>query len=257
MTANSHAPMSLSRVINHGKERVGNCLLRSKTAASLAGYSTSAKAAVEKIFADSKSAEFVAGAGSATSIPDLHGLPEVIVAGRANAGKSSLFNSVLGRTSLLHTSKKPGHTQQLNFYRVGAEPGKLVLVDAPGYGARGRPQWGEMFDGYLRSRKELRRVYILFNAKHGLNGYDTQMLSHLSTFLVSPSGTQPFTLQAVITKIDTVPVGKVQGSLEKMRKDIFAFAPLCLPPIVTSSLMSPPFGIDLVRRNIAEACGLL
>jgi hypothetical protein len=77
MTANSHAPMSLFRVINHGKERVGNCLLGSKTAASLAGYSTSAKAVVEKIFGDSKSAEFVAGAGSTTSIPKLHGLPEV------------------------------------------------------------------------------------------------------------------------------------------------------------------------------------
>lgn len=83
------------------------------------------------------------------------------------------------------------------------------------------------------------------------------MLSYLSTFLVSHSGTQPFTLQAVITKIDTVPVDKVPGVLEKMRKDIFASAPLCLPPIVTSSLMSPPFGIDSVKRNIAEACGFL
>ena len=75
--ANSHAPMSLFRVINHGKERVSSCLLRSKTAASLAGYSTSAKAVVEKIFADSKSAEFVAAASSVTSIPKLHDLPEV------------------------------------------------------------------------------------------------------------------------------------------------------------------------------------
>ena len=104
---------------------------------------------------------------------------------------------------------------------------------------------------------KLHCVYILFNAKHSLNEYNTQMLSHLSTFLVSPSGMQPFTLQAVITKIDTVTVDKVLEVLEKMCKDIFASAPLCLPPIVTSSLMSPHFGIDLVRRNIAEACGLL
>lgn len=47
-----------------------------------------------------------------------------------------------------------GHTKSLNFYRVGAEPGKLILVDAPGYGARGRPQWGELFDHYVRMRKE-------------------------------------------------------------------------------------------------------
>lgn len=47
-----------------------------------------------------------------------------------------------------------GRTRELNFFRVGAEPGKLILVDAPGYGARGRPQWGDMFDKYIETRKE-------------------------------------------------------------------------------------------------------
>jgi GTP-binding protein len=47
-----------------------------------------------------------------------------------------------------------GRTQTLNFYRVGSAPGKLILVDAPGYGARGRPEWGEVFDHYVDTRKE-------------------------------------------------------------------------------------------------------
>jgi hypothetical protein len=49
---------------------------------------------------------------------------------------------------------KQGRTRALNFFRVGAPPGKLVVVDAPGYGARGRPEWGELFDKYLETRKE-------------------------------------------------------------------------------------------------------
>jgi GTP-binding protein len=47
-----------------------------------------------------------------------------------------------------------GKTRTLNFFRVGAEPGRLVVVDAPGYGARGRPEWGELFDHYIDTRKE-------------------------------------------------------------------------------------------------------
>ncbi|KIM44777.1 hypothetical protein M413DRAFT_442740 [Hebeloma cylindrosporum] len=210
----------------------------------------------QDIWQHASSADFLAAAASISSIPKSKGLPEIIVTGRANVGKSTLLNSVLGRKSLLSTSKKAGHTKSLNFYRVGAEPGKLILVDAPGYGARGRPQWGELFDHYVRMRKELRRIYILFNAKHGLNAFDARMLSMLSESLVTARGVQPFTLQAIITKADTVPVDQLEPVIAKIREDIWAAAPLCLPPIVTSTEMSPPFGVDLVRHNIANACSL-
>ena len=103
----------------------------------------------------------------------------MIVTGRANAGKSTLLNAVLGRKALVHTSKKAvrsrpdttryaaerdglkGRTRVLNFFRVGAPPGKLILVDAPGYGARGRAEWGKLFDGYLETRKECACYFIL------------------------------------------------------------------------------------------------
>ena len=102
--------------------------------------------------------------------------------------------------------------------------------------------------------ERLRRIYILFNAKHGLNAFDARMLSMLSESLVTTRGVQPFTLQAIITKADTVPVDQLESVIVKMRKDIWAAAPLCLPPIVTSTELSPPFGVDLVRHNITNAC---
>ncbi|KAF5385800.1 hypothetical protein D9615_002193 [Tricholomella constricta] len=236
--------MSLTTVLSNGKQKYILALKYRR-------YSTA------KLFGNSGAAQFIAAAGSVASIPKLHGLPEVIVTGRANSGKSTLFNAVLGRKNLLYTSKKAGRTRELNFYRVGSEPGKLILVDAPGYGARGRPEWGNMFDTYLETRKALRRVYILFNAKHPLNESDTQMLAHISSKLISDRGTQPFTLQAVITKADCIPSDKVSETITKLRKDIWEAAPLCLPPIITSATMNPPFGIEKVQANIAEACGLL
>ena len=69
-------------------------------------------------------------------------------------GKSTLLNAVLGRNNLVRTSSKAGRTRSLNFFRVGPGQGSLVLVDAPGYGARGREEWGELFDHYLENRKE-------------------------------------------------------------------------------------------------------
>lgn len=156
---------------------------------------------------------------------------------------------------------------------MGAAPGKLILVDAPGYGSRGRREWGDLFEQYLERRKEyvcvsyyryvlwlfdrLRRVYILFNAKHPLNNYDTQMLSYLSNTLISARGTQLFTLQSIITKADCIPSTEVSPVIEKMRKEIWEAAPLCMPPIITSAAMSPVFGVEEVRENIAEACRLL
>ncbi|KAH9479766.1 putative GTP-binding protein EngB [Psilocybe cubensis] len=208
------------------------------------------------IWANAQTAEFVASANSISTIPKSTGLPEIVVTGRANVGKSTLLNCILGRKSLVNTSKKAGHTKALNLFRVGAEPGKLILVDAPGYGTRGRVEWGELFKHYIQNRPELKRVYILFNAKHGLNETDKLMLAALSSSLLSERGAQAFTLQSIITKADTVPTAKLQGTISNMKKDIWDAAPLCLPPIITSAEMSPPFGINQVRQSIAEACGL-
>ncbi|KAF9784917.1 P-loop containing nucleoside triphosphate hydrolase protein [Thelephora terrestris] len=213
---------------------------------------TKTKTAVN-IFSHPQHAQFLAAAASPSSIPKLHGVPEVIVTGRANVGKSSLLNAVLGRRDLLRTSKKPGHTKTLNFYQVGKAPGKAILVDAPGYGGRGRPEWGKLFDHYTENRKELRRIFILFNGGHGLNEIDAMMLQSLDERVQASAGLQ-FTLQAIITKADTIPDRKLSSSITQLKKDIAQVAPTCLDPIVTSTAKYPYTGINAVRNAIMQAC---
>lgn len=166
-----------------------------------------------------------------------------------------------------------GRTQSLNFFRLGPSPGSLILVDAPGYGARGRKEWGALFDSYLDQRtvweqfqtidqasmltlwwSRLRRIYILFNAKHGLSEVDEAMLQHLDEKCQGSESN--LTLQAVITKADTVPSKDLSSRISKMRQQINEASMNCLPPIITSSNTSPPFGIEEVRKSIVEACGL-
>ncbi|KAJ3546935.1 hypothetical protein NM688_g5460 [Phlebia brevispora] len=180
---------------------------------------------------------------------------KVIVTGRANVGKSTLLNAVLGRNGLVHTSKKPGRTKTLNFYRVGPDPGYLVLVDAPGYGSRGRPEWGELFDHYVANRSVLKRVYILFNGKHGLNEVDHIMLQSLEEKCQAQIDANPWTLQAVITKADSME-GDVRKAIQDIQRDIFETAPTCLPGIITAYSKRAQIGIDDVRRSMVEACGL-
>ncbi|KAJ8586421.1 P-loop containing nucleoside triphosphate hydrolase protein [Rhizopogon salebrosus TDB-379] len=223
---------------------------------SLRSISSSANGSGKSVFKDAKSAEFIASVGDKESIPSLGGLPEVVVTGRANVGKSSLLNSVIGRRSLLFTSKKAGRTQTLNFFRVGSHPGRLFVVDSPGYGARGRPEWGALFNHYLETREKLCRVFILISAAHGVTATDEAMLSSLDTQIQSFDGIR-WTLQAIITKADTLRTnGRAQ--INQIQQDIFRIAPTCLPPIITSCPSGGiAFGIDEVRKSINHACGIV
>jgi len=56
-------------------------------------------------------------------------LPEVAFVGRANAGKSSLLNALVGRR-IAKTSGTPGKTRTLNVFQVE----QTFFLDLPGYG---------------------------------------------------------------------------------------------------------------------------
>ena len=77
---------------------------------------------------------------------------EFVLAGRSNAGKSSALNALAENRKLARTSKTPGRTTEINFFRVNKD---LRLLDLPGYGfaksdKSKKKDWGPMLGEYFQ-----------------------------------------------------------------------------------------------------------
>ena len=101
-------------------------------------------------------------------------IPEVAFLGRSNVGKSSLLNALMGQ-NICHVSSKPGRTRSMNFFAVGGEdgfgsPGKLAVLDMPGYGKGSREEWGPEIMKYLTGRKQYVKCIRDFNKCKNPNG---------------------------------------------------------------------------------------
>lgn len=129
---------------------------------------------------DVHNVEMVMSAVSATQYPT-DGKPEIALVGRSNVGKSSLTNTLINRKNFARTSSQPGKTQTLNFYNV---EDKLYFVDVPGYGyakvsKKQREAFGHMIEEYITSRKQLRGVISLVDARHDPSDDDISMYEWL------------------------------------------------------------------------------
>jgi GTP-binding protein len=129
-------------------------------------------------------AEFVTSCPSLATAP-LPPLPEIAFAGRSNVGKSSLINSLLNRKQLAMTSRTPGKTRLLNYFRIGRN--LCYFVDLPGYGYARVPgetkgQWSRALEEYIGQSTRLRLVVVLLDMRQGLTPLDEQMVDALTIY---------------------------------------------------------------------------
>lgn len=114
----------------------------------------------------------------------LGNLPEIVIAGRSNVGKSSFINSFLNRKNIAHISGRPGKTQTLNFYLVNE---LFHFVDIPGYGyakvsKTAKEKFGLMIEDYLLNRANLRLVILLVDFRHKPSEDDYLMYNFLKSY---------------------------------------------------------------------------
>lgn len=119
--------------------------------------------------------------------PNLSSAPEnveyeVAFAGRSNAGKSSAINTLTNQKGLARTSKTPGRTQQLVYFKLDEQ---RCLVDLPGYGyakvpPRVQKKWQQELQRYLEKREALNGLVLLVDIRRSLGDFDLQMIEYAS-----------------------------------------------------------------------------
>ena len=103
---------------------------------------------------------------------------EVAFVGRSNAGKSTAINSITNRNSLAKTSKTPGRTQLINFFKVNENK---RFVDLPGYGfakasKEKQKSWNRLATDYIKYRQSLKGVVLIIDIRRGFGEMDLMFL---------------------------------------------------------------------------------
>ena len=108
-------------------------------------------------------------------------LPQIVLVGKSNVGKSSFINTMINRKSLARTSSEPGKTRQINFYNIDE---KLYFVDLPGYGyskmsKKEQEKVGNFIEQYLVKSENIALVIFLIDIRHNPTENDRLMYDYI------------------------------------------------------------------------------
>lgn len=109
------------------------------------------------------------------------GLPEIVLVGKSNVGKSSFINTMVNRKKLARTSSEPGKTRQINFYNMD---NKFYFVDLPGYGyskmsKQEQAKVGSFIEEYLNKSKNIALIVFLIDIRHEPTANDRLMYRYI------------------------------------------------------------------------------
>lgn len=190
-------------------------------------------------------AELVISAASKIQWPETT-IPEVVLAGRSNCGKSSFINTVVRRKKLAYVGNTPGKTRLLNFFNLDD---KYMFVDVPGYGYAkiSKAQlikFGEMMEDYFSERAQKKGLVLIVDSRHKPTEDDLMMLD-FARYYGLPT-------VVVMTKVD-----KLKNSERKKQKELIQSTLKLTPeePLVMFSAETRE-GRDLVWEHLIRLFSL-
>ncbi len=123
--------------------------------------------------------------GSFTDLSSLKNrLPEVVIAGRSNAGKSSFINHITGKAGIARVSSTPGKTRSLNYIKID---GAFYFVDLPGYGyakvsKSERERWNRFISNYFMVSGNIKLVVHLVDSRVPGSSHDLEFHQFCSDY---------------------------------------------------------------------------
>ena len=144
-------------------------------------------------------------------------LPEIVLVGKSNVGKSSFVNTMINRKNLARTSNVPGKTRQINFYNIDE---KFYFVDLPGYGFSKMSKEEKIISGkyieeYLEEGKNIALIILLLDIRHNPTSDDMLMYDYILR------SNLPFIVLA--NKADKIAITKVDNEVQRI-KDILGIS---------------------------------
>lgn len=141
-------------------------------------------------------------------------LPQIVLVGKSNVGKSSFINSMLNRKKLARTSSEPGKTRQINFYNVDDN---FYFVDLPGYGyskmsKQEQVKVGNFIEEYLSTCKKIVLIVFLIDIRHSPTENDRLMYNYIIN-TNSPC-------LVIANKADKIAITKVDSVLQDLQQDL-------------------------------------
>ena len=146
-------------------------------------------------------------------------LPEIVLAGKSNVGKSSFINTMINRKALARTSSEPGKTRQINFYNIDQ---KFYFVDLPGFGYSKmshteQEKVGKFIEEYLFNRKNITCIVLLIDIRHKPSENDVMMFNYIRSIgaphIVIPNKAD----KIAVTKVEDR-VKEIQNILQEIKK---------------------------------------
>ncbi|MFZ9735090.1 MAG: ribosome biogenesis GTP-binding protein YihA/YsxC [Burkholderiaceae bacterium] len=159
-------------------------------------------------------------------------VPEIAIAGRSNAGKSTALNVICERRRMAFASKTPGRTRLINLFSLNWQNQELGrLVDLPGYGyaavdAGTLRAWQQELSRYLAGRQNLSGLILVTDIRHALGPLDRQMLAWF--------GQRRRPVHLLLTKADKLNRADQQRALAKAQTAIEAADPDWGQPVTVS-----------------------
>ena len=143
-------------------------------------------------------------------------LPEIVISGRSNAGKSSLVNALASSNKLARVSSKPGKPREIIYFDLD---GKALVADLPGYGYSAASKavtakFSDLCDNYFRCGRKISLVLFLMDIRRDPSDEDIGMLEFLNNAGI------PYLI--VFTKCDKLSNAELKKQLSNL-SDIFDF----------------------------------